>query len=270
MAELFYRDDLVEIWRGDCLEVLPRLAADGLSADLVFADPPYGISRDVRISRGDRVKFKGKDISLFFGEWDVFSGEEEFWEFTFAWADAALGILRPGGMLCSFFDRDKINFLSAYLRKRHGCKPKGYFAWVKTNAVPQARKVKWMNAWEVVGMWQKPGGPLCYNWELGQHPDYLTTSVPGNTAGEDGPRLHPTQKPVRVAELFIAYWTPPGGLVVDPFLGSGTTAVAAKRLGRRCVGVELDEGWCRAAAERCAQRTIVFGPPGGRQGRLEL
>lgn len=254
----FYSDDLTTIWHGDCLNVLPFLAEERLQADLIFTDPPYFVSGDVKI------KFKGKDITLFFGDWDVFATEQEYWDFIFAWVDAADACLRPGGMFCSFFDRDKINFLSAYLQKRRGYKSKDYFAWLKSNAMPQVRKVKWMNAWEIVGMWQKPGGPLTYNWELGQHPDYLVTAVPGHTTKEDGPRAHPTQKPVRVAELFAAYWTPPGGTVLDPFLGSGTTALAAKRLGRRCVGIERETEYCNLAVGRCGQAAPLSGQFGCR------
>ncbi|AOQ23070.1 Modification methylase DpnIIB [Moorella thermoacetica] len=253
-----YTDGVITIYHDDCLTVMPFLAENGVAADMIITDPPYGISRNVVIKRGEGTKFSGGDISLYFGPWDDFAGEEDFWGFTLAWVRAADKLLRPGGMFCSFFDRDKINFLSAFLQKSLGYKQKGYFLWVKPNPVPQVRKVKFMNAWEVCGMWQKPGGPLTFDWRLGQHPDYLI--LPTNA---DGKRLHPTQKPLRLAETLVAYWSRPGDLILDPFLGSGTTVLAAKRLGRKCIGIEQDEKYCRVAAERCRQGFLQFDAGGG-------
>ncbi|MGB9848847.1 MAG: DNA-methyltransferase [Moorellaceae bacterium] len=249
----FYTDKVITIYHGDCLAVMPFLAESGVAADMVMTDPPYGISRNIIIKRGKGTKFSGGDISLHFGPWDDFGGEEDFWSFTLAWVQAADRLLRPGGIFCSFFDRDKISLLSAFLQKNLGYKQKGYFLWVKPNPTPQVRKVKFMNAWEICGIWQKPGGPLTFNWQLGQHPDYIV--LPTNA---DGKRLHPTQKPLKLVETLVAYWTRPGDLILDPFLGSGTMVLAAKKLGRRCVGIEQDGKYCRTAAERCCQEFMIF------------
>src|SRR3990167_1924953 len=70
-------------------------------------------------------------------------------------------------------------------------------------------------------------------------------------AGEHGENYHPTQKPVAVMEWCLTK-LPPGLLVLDPYMGSGSTLVAAKRLGIRAVGIELDGGYCAIAARRCA------------------
>lgn len=113
------------------------------------------------------MKFKGKDISHNFGRWDHFKSIEEFIRFTKTWLDECVRILRKGGIFITYFDRDKINFISNYLKTRYGFKLKGYFAHLKSNPVPQARKVKWMNGWEIAGIWQKPGGKLTFNYQLG-------------------------------------------------------------------------------------------------------
>ncbi len=203
--------------------VLPQIP-DGV-ADMVLTDPPYMISSEVVISRGrNKMKFKGPDISHDFGEWDKFSSIDAFLKWTFDWVDEAVRILRPGGMFCCYFDRDKINFLSRYLQSKHGFKVKGYYADCKSNPVPQARKVKWMNGWEIIGMWQKPCGRLTYNYKLGQAEDYSIRPIVGNTTKEDGQRVHPTQKPIALARKFILYWTNEEDLILDPFAVSAGPA----------------------------------------------
>jgi DNA modification methylase len=70
---------------------------------------------------------------------------------------------------------------------------------------------------------------------------------------EDGRAVHPTQKPLGILSPLIRYSVPGGGLVLDPFMGSGSTLLAARQLGRRAIGIELDEGFCRAAVRRLGQ-----------------
>jgi len=227
--------------QGDALKILKHLPSE--SVDLVLTDPPYGISSEVVITRERNPmkfgKYRGKDIILNFGEWDNFDSDEKYWEFTYSWVDEIIRVLREGGMFCTFFDRDKINFVSKYLQDRE-FKPKGYFAFIKSNPVPQARKVKWMNAWEIIGMWQKKGGKLTYNYQLGQHPDYIMTSI---CQGKERTE-HPTQKPIKIARLFIKYWSNSDDTILDPFLGSGTTMKACLELNRNCIGIEISEDYC--------------------------
>ena len=76
-------------------------------------------------------------------------------------------------------------------------------------------------------------------------------------ANRNGPRLHPTEKPISMLMSIIE--TIPEGVILDPFMGSGTTLRAAKNLGRRAVGVEIEERYCHAAAERMGQEVLNFG-----------
>ena len=230
---------------GDCIEVMKEMESN--SVDLVVTDPPYGISSEVRITRGrNKMKFKGPDIILKFGDWDVFEGLEEQMKWTFQWIDECVRILKKGRIFAMWFDRDKINFVSHYLQRKYQFKSKGYFAHLKSNPVPQARKVKWMNGWEIIGLWQKPGGKLVYNWQLGQQKDYMIVPI---VSGKE--RLnHPTQKPEKIVELFIKYWTKEGETILDPFIGSGTTGAVAKKLGRNFIGIEVSKEYCGLAEKR--------------------
>lgn len=244
---------LNQIIKDDCFNILPKIPDN--SIDLIFTDPPYFISNEVVITRGrNKMKFKGTDIVQDFGSWDKFNSLDDYFKWTFEWIDLMVKVLRKGGMFCSYFDRDKINFISRYLQDKYNFKIKGYYADCKSNPVPQARKVKWMNGWEIIGMWQKPDGKLTYNYQLGQAKDWGIRPIVGHTTKEDGERCHTTQKPLSVAQKFIAYWSNPDDIVLDPFVGSGTTAIACKKLGRKYIGIEKEEKYVNACKKRLAQQ----------------
>ena len=69
-------------------------------------------------------------------------------------------------------------------------------------------------------------------------------------------RLHPTQKPIELMLRLVNDFSVNGGLIVDPYLGSGTTAYCAKKLQRRCIGIEIEEKYCEIAARRCQQEVM--------------
>ncbi len=241
--------EINKIIHGDCLEVMKGISEN--SIDMIITDPPYFISKEVKITRGDKTKFKGKDINLDFGAWDKqWQNERDYWNWTFRWINECVRVLKPGRIFATWFDRDKINFISCYLQKRYHFKAKGYFAMIKSNPVPQARKVKFMNGWEIIGLWQKPGGKLVFNYQLGQQPDYAIVPVVGHTTKEDGERIHPTQKPIKIVKLLLSYWTNPGDIVLDPFAGSGTTAIACYLTGRNFICIENDENFVIKARQR--------------------
>lgn len=240
-----------KIINNDCFDILKQLPDN--SIDMILTDPPYFISQEIKITRGrDKMKFKGPDINLDFGPWDKqWDNVREYFKWTFKWIDECVRILKPGRILSIWFDRDKINFVSCYLQKKYGFKYKGYMAMIKTNPVPQARKQKFMTGWEEIGLWQKPGGKLIFNYQLGQQPDYIMVPIVGHTTGIDGiTRLHPTQKPVAVAKVLIAYWTNEGDIVLDPFAGSGTIPVASYILNRSFIGIEADKRYYDIAVKR--------------------
>jgi len=73
--------------------------------------------------------------------------------------------------------------------------------------------------------------------------------------------FHPSQKPLQVISRLITAFTDEGDLVLDPFMGSGTTLVAARNLGRRAIGIEIEERYCEIAVQRLAQQVLDFRPP---------
>jgi len=122
---------------GDALKVLPTIPSE--SIDVIITDPPFMISKEVKITRSrnplKHYKFKGKDISLYFGDWDVFESEEKYLEFTYKWLSEAWRTLRKGGHLLTFFDKFKITYLVNWVKEHDGI-PRQPLFWIKQNPVP--------------------------------------------------------------------------------------------------------------------------------------
>ena len=106
------------------------------------------------------------------------------------------------------------------------------------------------------------GSPFEMVWASGDdRPGKMYRIMHGGVVNADGAgvkRQHPTQKPVTLMKRVIADWSPPG-VILDPFMGSGTTLRAAKDLGRKSIGIELDERYCEIAATRLAQGVLDLG-----------
>ena len=246
-----YEADGITILHGDCLKVLPTLEENSVHA--VITDPPYGISSNVVIRRNSNPgKFRGKDINYNFGKWDAFPDDAAFWKFTEAWMTECARVLVPGGTFFAFFDRDRVNGAARFLRGL-GFKGIHYLAWIKTNPVPQVRKVKWANGWEIAFLMVKDGGKRSYQYAEGHHPDYWITPI---VAGKER-SPHPTQKPLIIGLDVVRWWTTHDATILDPFAGSGTFLLAAKMQGRKAIGIELEERWCEVAAKRLQQEVLM-------------
>jgi len=257
MMKPYYDDGWVRIYKEDALEILPHFPPE--SVDLVITDPPWCISKEVVIHRSmnpKKYKYVGKDIKLDFGSWDHFESEEEYWDFTKAWFSEAVRVLKQKGHLITFFDQNRVSYLIDYAQ-HNGMLMRQFLYWLKTNPVPRARKVDFMVALEQA-VWFTKGSKsgATFNYQLGQQRYYVEAPIPGNATKEDGGRVHPTQQPVRVISTWIAYLSNPGDTVLDPLMGSGTTLVACKRLGRKGIGIEIDEKYCCLAKHRLEQIPI--------------
>lgn len=241
-----------KIYNMDCIEGMKQIP--DASVDTIIADPPFMISREATITRSrnpKKYKFVDKDISMMFGDWDVFETEDKFWEFTFKWMNEANRVLRKGGHFIIFFDKFKITPIIEWARK-NGYIPRQPLYWIKTNPVPMAKKVSFMNAVSLI-IWLTKGSTsrkyAKFHYELGQHKDYILAPICGGKERyEFG--SHPTQKPLSVINWLMEYLTDKDDLVLDPFMGSGTTAVSAKSLGRHFIGFELEKKYYDIANNR--------------------
>lgn len=219
----------------ECLDALVFLKTlESNSVDLILTDPPYEISRKTNFQSGGGVdRFA---ISMDFGDWD----------YDFTELDTVLKeyyrILKPSGVLVIFYDLWKISFL-AELMKKEKFKQLRFIEWLKTNPVPINSKVNYLtNAREIALVGVKGGKSVfnsSYDNGIYSYPIYH---------GKD--RFHTTQKPVKLFEEIILKHSNPGAIVVDTYLGSGTTAVACKNTGREFKGCENNEVFFNQIKER--------------------
>jgi site-specific DNA-methyltransferase (adenine-specific) len=218
----YYADDLVTLYQGDCREVTGWLAAD-----VLVTDPPYG--RGFR-----RVPSRNGTTGVSFGGRDAIANDENTglrdWALS-AWGDR-LAVIFGDLMLAPPIG----NKLTMAYRKPGNAGSFGAFGSFRRD----------LEAIYLVGPWLATrGGGSSLLTTAARH----TQRISGNTCG------HPHAKPVDVMETLITACPP--GTIADPFAGSGSTLVAARNLGRRAIGVELDERYCEAAARRLAQGVLV-------------
>jgi site-specific DNA-methyltransferase (adenine-specific) len=200
----YYQDGAVQIFHGDCREILPQLEP----VDLVLTDPPYGL--------GD--KWRGGKA-----KWPLHHGE-------MAW------------------DGEIVKELPALIK--HGRQQivwgghlyplpesRGWFIWDKIeredNFTSGQAEMAWTNLDQPIKVWR------CHY-----------------SAVMNSNKIHPTQKPVQLMTWCMKFTD--GNSVLDPFMGSGTTLRAAKDLGRKAIGIEIEEKYCEIAAKMMAQEVLPF------------
>jgi DNA modification methylase len=230
----YYEQDGLTIFLGDCREVLPQIG----QVDHVITDPPYNV-------RADDIELEGRSaMKRDFGAWDQEWQPDPF-------LSAVAPLVRKGGTLLGFTS-DRL--LSAF-REAEGWRPRGTLVWVKTNPAPHPRPA-YVQATELIVWLARDGAPAVWNGN-GYTLNVLTY---GACSGLER-TTHPTQKPEDLLCALVTRHTDANDLILDPFMGSGTTLVAAKRLGRRAIGIELEERYCEIAAQRLSQGALFAPEP---------
>ena len=228
-----------KVHEGDALEMLPELPPD--SVDLVLTDPPYNISsgkEDIQLSDGDRR-------IQYYGEWDEGEVTPDRWVFP------AAESLKPGRLFVSFYDPLNMADLKIALEQAGFSYFTKYY-WVKENPAPLIRVKTLIPGAEEMWVAGKGGGGNFYmNPDLPQQSGAIHAPLVHNHEYTE----HPTQKPVSVMKKIIEYHCPPDGVVLDPFVGSGTTAVAAEQLGRDWIAFEREPTYVEQSEYRLKNET---------------
>lgn len=237
------------LYHGDCLEIIPTLC----KVDAVITDPPYSSGGMVRGDRmtSTRDKYQSSTVDV---EHPEFTGDNRdqrgFHAWAALWLMHALDITKPGGVAALFSDWRQMPTMTDALQSG-GWVWRGIVPWDKVNARPMPNRFRAQCEFVVWGT----NGPRDFNTEGAvYHPGILTEKPPAMDARE-----HSTQKPVGIMSTLCKI-VPPGGVVLDPFMGSGTTGVGALVIGRAFIGIEKDERIFEIACRRIDDKM--------RQGRL--
>jgi site-specific DNA-methyltransferase (adenine-specific)/modification methylase len=162
------------------------------------------------------------------------------------WVNEFQRILKPTGNIFAFTNYNLLGKWHAAFDPKFDTFQ--YMVWHKTNPVPKVRRAGFLNSCElIVCMWNK-GHTWNFTNQKQMHNFIESPICMGKERLKDP--IHPTQKPVRVLQHIIKLASNPGDIVFDPFMGVGSTGVAALRLGRRFIGVEIDKAYFRATQNR--------------------
>lgn len=216
----YYEEAGITIYHGDCREVLPALDRD--LVDLVLTDPPYGIALDT----ANRSRKRGA-LALANDYAPVFMDDEPF--------DPA-PLLRFSRLILF-----GANHFASRLPESAS-----WLVWDKTAGLQSDRAIGFNDNADAELIWTNLGGPvrvLKHRW-IGMM----------KATERDEARLHPTQKPVALIRHLIELFA--HGTVLGPFMGSGTTLRAAKDLGCKAIGIEIEEKYCEIAAKRLQQAVL--------------
>lgn len=242
MPTPYYEQDGITIYHGDMFDVLHELSDIGA----VVTDPPYSSGGAFRGDRAQQtsVKYVNSDTATYRPE---FAGDNRdqrsYLAWCTMWMNAARQACDVGAPIICFTDWRQLP--------------------TTTDAIQCAG---WI--WRNIGTWWKPGIRM-QSGRFSSSAEYVVYGTNGMaTEGQgspqnvisckpEGEKEHIAQKPVKVMH-WILQLVPPGALIVDPFMGSGTTLRAAKDMGHRAIGIDVDERYCEMAARSLAQG-VMFG-----------
>ncbi len=227
----YYEHAGITIYHGDCRDVLPGLAEK--SADLVLTDPPFFMPATHYQSRVQWQR-SWSDTSILAAFWAAIVTE-------------ACRVLRPTGHMLAFCNGDSYPVFYPEMYRRFDFLKS--LVWDKGH-VGLGRV--WRNQHELI---------IAARWNESTFVEdgRLRSDVIRFAATPSAERSHPVEKPRALLQSLILPTVPTGGLVLDPFMGSGTTLEAAKAQGLRGVGIEGEERYCEIAARRLSQEVLALG-----------
>lgn len=240
---------------GDCREILPRI--DRSSVDLVFADPPY------HLSNGGFSVASGRQVSVHKGDWDISSGIESDFDFHMEWLAQTREVLHRDGTIFVSGTFHSI-YKTGFALEKLGFRILNNITWFKPNGAPNLSGRMFAAANETV-IWasKSRNSKHVFNYEAMKFGDFPKDSlknpqkqmrdvwsIPTPGPSEKIHGKHPTQKPLELLRRIVLAASNPGQMVLDPFLGSGTTGVAALEAGRDFIGIELNEEYLDLATRR--------------------
>ncbi len=232
----YYDHKGITIYHGDCLDILPYLEP----VDIVLTDPPYSekTHNGARTTEYRGIKDGGKKAISF----DSVNSD---------FLRGAFSLCSVNFWLISFIDWHHI--LPLELKPPKNLEFIRFGVWTKKNPIPQLTADRPGTGWEAIAIFHPykkkkwNGGSKAAVWHFGT-----------SRYGYFGPSNHPAEKPISLIVQLLRDFAQATNVILDPFMGSGTTLVAAKQLGRRAIGIEIEEKYCEIAVRRLAQEMLPF------------
>ena len=234
---------------GDSLEELKKIPNETI--DLIFADPPYNLQLRSELIRPDRSK-----VNAVNDKWDQFENFKKYDDFTYSWLSECKRVLKKNGAIWVIGSYHNIFRVGTAIQNL------GYWIlndviWNKNNPMPNFRGTRFTNAHETL-IWASKSEKSkytfnyqslkCLNDDLQMRSNWDLPICNGSERlKKDGKKIHSTQKPEALLHRILLATSNKNDHILDPFLGSGTTATVAKKLGRNYFGIEKEKNYFKAA-----------------------
>ncbi len=241
-----------KIINGDSLRELKKIPRE--TFDLIFADPPYNLQLKNELTRPDRSK-----VSAVNDKWDQFEDFKKYDEFTYNWLSECKRILKKDGAIWVIGSYHNIFRVGTAIQNL-GFWILNDVIWNKNNPMPNFRGTRFTNAHETL-IWASKSEKSkytfnyqslkCLNDDLQMRSNWNLPICNGSERlKKDGKKIHSTQKPEALLHRILLATSNKNDLILDPFLGTGTTAKVAKKLGRNYFGIEKEKQYFIAADQR--------------------
>ena len=248
---------LNKIVNGNALKILKTIPSK--TFDLVFADPPYNLQIGKKLKRPDDSKVNGVN-----DKWDQFKSFEDYDNFCKEWLGECKRVLKDHGAIWVIGSYHNI-FRIGYHIQNTGYWILNDVIWKKNNPMPNFRGTRFTNAHETL-IWASKNknskytfnyqSLKCLNDDLQMRSDWTLPICNGSERiKKNGKKVHSTQKPESILRRVLLASTNKGDFVFDPFLGTGTTAVVAKKMGRNYFGIEKEKKYFKTVKQRL-EKTI--------------
>lgn len=246
--QAYYSEENIDLYCGNSFNTLKKL--EEKSVDLIFADPPYFLSSNGMTNSG------GKMVSVNKGDWDTSLTFKEKHKYNRKWLKLCKNVMKDDGTIWVSGTLHNI-YSIGFALEEEGFKILNNITWQKTNPPPNLGCRNFTHSTETV-IWAKKDlkkAKHYFNYEEmkkvnnnKQMKDVWSGSLTKKSEKSYG--KHPTQKPLYLLRRIITASSKIDSIVLDPFLGSGTTGVACKELNRKFIGIELEENYLEIAKKR--------------------
>lgn len=233
------------LYKGDCLEIMKDL--EDSSVDCIITDPPYNLGNFMLGRNTNMVKMR--ENSFAYAGWDNMKYEDWVMQMD-AFLSECHRVLKKRGTLILFMSIIKVESIIK-LAEKNIFYYKTTGIWHKTNPMPRNMNLQFVNSIECWMYFINEGTSGTFNNNGKVIHDFLESAVSPLSEKKYG--KHPTQKPISVIKQLVEYTTNEGDMVLDPFMGSGSTCVACSMLGRQSIGIEINEQYYNIARARIKQ-----------------